>query len=72
MKARQTPMFQTEDLPLFSGTPQPAKVNPFTPTPSAIQARLPICQFCAGTGITGTRLFCSCEAGTQARVEASR
>lgn len=31
MTKQQTTMFQTEDLPLFSGTPQRAKRKPFQP-----------------------------------------
>lgn len=28
-----TPMFETDDLPLWSGTPVPAEDSPFAPTP---------------------------------------
>jgi len=66
----QKRMFDTEDLPLFSGTPVVAEIKPFVPQVSAVQLAIDRCRFCFGTGMVG-KLFCgSCEAGLALRKKA--
>ena len=48
----QKDMFQSgEDLPLFSGTPQPGKDPSFTPKDDPQQGKLFNCPICHDTGI---------------------
>lgn len=62
----QLSMFQTEDLPLFSGTAPRGKVEPFKAKPEPKQERLPAsCDACADTGVLGEYAFCWCEAGQE-------
>jgi len=61
---KQTQMFDTEDLPLFSGTAQRAKLNSFEAREQPRQESLPTnCHFCQDTGTLGEYAFCWCEAG---------
>ena len=63
--ARQIRMFQTADLPLFSGTVPRGNVEPLAAEPG--QEPLPAeCEFCRATGIVGPCFFkepafCWCE-----------
>ena len=59
-------MFQTEDLPLFSGTAQTITINTHKPQPAHRQESFAKCRFCLDTGLLGESAFCWCEAG-QAR-----
>lgn len=66
--AKQLTMFQTEDLPLFSGTAVRGQVRPFKPEPEPEQTPLPCtCRFCRDTGVLGEYAYCWCEAGQRAR-----
>jgi hypothetical protein len=48
---KQTNMFGAgEDLPLFSGTPQPGKDSTFTPKDEPHQLTLTDCKWCLGAG----------------------
>ena len=63
-------MFQTEDLPLFSGTSQTTRENGFEKKPVTIQKRLLACPICLGTGAylnSKTLTFCTCEVGQKAK-----
>lgn len=62
----QLSMFETEDLPLFSGTAQQAGVESFDPQPQHHQASFAKCHFCNDTGRTSEGC-CWCEAGRQAK-----
>ena len=47
---KQKPMFETQDLPLFSGTPQQASDPEFTPKAEPQQLTLYDCPVCKDTG----------------------
>ena len=47
---KQGRMFETEDLPLFSGTSQEGKVEVFEPEPVPQSERLFKCPVCMDTG----------------------
>jgi len=73
--AQQLSMFDTQDLPLFSGTCPRATVHPFTPRPQRIQGTLFKCPICHDTGRITIRTqhphtchfhYCWCEAGRKA------
>ena len=73
-KARQELMFETEDLPLFSGTPMEARASVYDPKPAMRQARLGACPLCFDTGYTkasGDGL-CLCPIGEANRQNKSR
>jgi hypothetical protein len=62
MKPRQARMFETEDLPLFSGTVSRGTLPPASPA----EPRQPIlgkCRLCLDTGLVEGKP-CWCEAGT--------
>lgn len=63
----QLKMFETEDLPLFSGTAPTGHIETFDPKPEHLQESLAKCRFCADTGKLGDFAYCWCEAGQQAR-----
>ncbi len=67
----QSSMFETEDLPLFSGTAQRAELSPFAPRPEPQQESLADCQLCADTGQIGD-IFCWCQAGQEAKARHDR
>ena len=50
----QIGMFQTEDLPLFSGTAQNTQDSTFNPKPTERQDTFFECEFCQDTGLIGT------------------
>lgn len=56
MTVTQLLMFQTEDLPLFSGTAPREATESLMPE-SGEQPLLPECEFCQATGIVGLCLF---------------
>lgn len=67
---KQMNMFDTEDLPLFSGTAPKGTISPFEIKDQAKQESLPAhCHLCADTGRIDLYKFCWCEAGQQARKE---
>ena len=73
-KAQQINMFpQGDDLPLFSGTPQSARLETFKPQEiQGKQLHLGNCPLCEDTGTMhlypGSEVkFCYCEAGDKAR-----
>ena len=47
---KQSNMFESQDLPLFSGTPQAGKDPEFTPKAEPIQGKLINCKWCNDTG----------------------
>ena len=64
----QLAMFQTEDLPLFSGAPVQVQAQVFEPQPAKPpEPVLAACRFCLDTGVLGTHAYCWCEAGQRAR-----
>lgn len=67
-------MFETEDLPLFSGTPVQARENVYIPQPVARQARLGNCLHCFDTGeLKATKDgFCLCALGQEKREESRK
>ena len=56
MTVRQLRMFQTEDLPLFSGTPPRGNVESLEAEPEQ-EPLPPECEFCRATGLVGLCLF---------------
>jgi len=76
-KPVQTRMFQTDDLPLFSGTAPRAQEQTFEAPPPDPQPPL-LCRWCGGSGMIrvgcaddygAAHAFCSCEAGERRRKE---
>ncbi len=73
-KPAQMNMFQkSEELPLFSGTPQSARSERFDPAVSqGLQTTMAVCRFCLDTGtIRATKgsqklSFCNCPTGIEA------
>ena len=66
--SEQLTMFETEDLPLFSGTAPRGRVDPFAPKVVHKQEHLPAkCRHCANTGVLGEHAFCWCEIGQETR-----
>ena len=61
----QKRMFETEDLPLFSGTAQKCTVETFDPKPAHRQESMAHCPLCLDTGKIG-KIYCLCEMGTAA------
>ena len=67
MQAKQSAMFQVEDLPLFSGTAQTFRKSSKPRAASmAGQATFADCRICMDTGKVGGR-FCWCAAGSEAK-----
>jgi hypothetical protein len=69
---KQARMFETEDLPLFSGTPQSGNAEPFDPAYVGHQMSTAKCRLCMDTGAVQaesgtTPRWCWCEAGQVAR-----
>ena len=65
--AKQSSMFQTEDLPLFSGTTPQVKDEQYVEKISLEQYPLPLgCPICLGTGRIEHH-FCSCPFGDRLR-----
>jgi hypothetical protein len=69
-KIRQSGFFQSEDLPLFSGTPIKAHMDPFSPpVGGSSQPTFPVrCPACLDIGTVDGR-FCGCEAGHKANLD---
>ena len=65
---KQQRMFETEDLPLFSGTAPTGHIETFDPLPAHRQESLAKCRFCADTGRVKDG-FCWCKVGKALRVE---
>ena len=65
----QAKMFETEDLPLFSGTAPMGHIETFDPKPEHRQESLAKCRLCQDTGVLGEHAFCWCEAGQKAKAE---
>ena len=65
--AKQRNMFEKgEDTPLFSGTPQRARPQPYQPARAVRQEALADCRVCLDTGhAAGT--YCTCTAGARER-----
>jgi hypothetical protein len=66
---KQLSLFDVEDLPLFSGTPQRAEAGDFTPAVKPQQAGMFACGACRDTGQVGEQ-YCTCDAGQQAAAQA--
>ena len=68
MKPKQSRMFETQDLPLFSGTSQRAE-EPIAATPDRVYIQQTIPARCAACLDTGwlDQGFCWCRAGDEAR-----
>lgn len=63
---RQPRMFQTEDLPLFSGACPEVHSQPFTQETATRQATFSACPLCLDTGyvnVAGAQRPCFCSAG---------
>lgn len=69
--SRQSRMFATADLPLFSGTPQHVRPQTFAPAPTVRQSTMAACPVCLDTGeirADGTKaVYCTCAAGVSLR-----
>ena len=66
----QQTMFETEDLPLFSGTAQRAEVEAFSPRPESRQETWAQCKLCLDTGfVQGEKRFCICPIGQAVRAQ---
>jgi len=69
-KPRQIRMWQTEDLPLFSGVcPQARSPAEMQMSPWRQPKLVETCIRCSGTGRWGKYGYCPCEAGQQLRMD---
>ena len=66
MKTHNGRLWQTEDLPLFSGSTPTVRAQPFTPTEATTQQHIGNCPICYDTGtvmIKGKTRPCICKKG---------